>query len=146
MSAPAWAERVVRDTARLHRRRPPRLRWRAWRRVRSAGSAGDGGYGEDGAISIAAGRDPIDQRLVLCHELAHWLGRAEEGHTEAFWRRAWRLYRRHRVPVYYALAREGDYAGAVEAYRRHLEQRRQNGPKKPGRSRSAAGRRRKNRR
>lgn len=71
-----------------------------------------------------AGRDPVDQRLVLCHEIAHWLGAPKEGHSPAFWRRAWRLYRRYRVPIYYALAREGDFHGAIEAYRHDLRARR----------------------
>ena len=79
----------------------------------------------DGAgISIAAGRDRVDQRLVVCHELAHWLGKPDEGHTIEFWLRAWRLYRRYRVPVHYALAREGAYEGAVQAYRKLLASKR----------------------
>lgn len=142
MPAPVWAERVVRDAARIHRRRPPLLRWRTWRRLHSAGSACSANSKEDGAISIVSGRNPLDQRLVLCHELAHWLGRAGEGHTDAFWRRAWHLYRRFRVPVYYALAREGDYAGAVEAYRKHLDRRRQTNTTKQRRTVTAIARRR----
>jgi hypothetical protein len=74
-------------------------------------------------VSVAAGRDPVDQRLVLLHELAHWLGRPDEGHSLNFWLRAWRLFRRYRVPVHYALAREGAYEGAVQAYRRLLKKR-----------------------
>jgi hypothetical protein len=61
---------------------------------------------------------------VLCHELAHWLGRPGEGHSLAFWRRAWQLFRRYRVPMYYALAREGEFQGAIEAYRKELAARR----------------------
>jgi hypothetical protein len=78
----------------------------------------------NGTISVVAGRDPLDQRLVLCHELAHWLGPPNQGHSQAFWRRAWQLYRRYRVPIYYALAREGDFQGAIETYRKQLAVRR----------------------
>ena len=123
MNAPVWAERIVREVARGRRRRPPELRWRRTRRLRSAGSADSPVRAGVGGISIAAGRDPVDQRLVLCHELAHWLSRPDEGHTRAFWLRAWRLYRRYRVPIHYALAREGEFEGAVQAYKRLLRQR-----------------------
>lgn len=120
MDTPAWAERIVREVARARRRPPPVLRWRRARTRRSGGSAHSHLRRDGGVISVAAGRDPIDQRLVLCHELAHWLGRPDEGHTLAFWLRAWRLYRRYRVPIHYALAREGAYEGAVQAYRTQL--------------------------
>jgi predicted metal-dependent hydrolase len=120
MGAPAWAERILREVARANRRRPPELRWRRSRYRRSAGSASIAGRNHNGSISIDAGRDVVDQRLVLCHELAHWLSRPDENHSIAFWLRAWRLYRRYRVPIYYALAREGKHEGAVLAYQMSL--------------------------
>lgn len=123
MSAPAWANRIVRDVARSRRLRPPLVRWRQTRRRRSAGSADSHKLRHGGAISVTAGLDLMDQRLVLCHELAHWLGKPDEGHSPAFWKRAWRLYRRYRVPVYYALAREGAFDGAVQAYKELLKNR-----------------------
>ena len=119
MGAPAWAERIVREVARARRRPAPILRWRRARTRRSAGSA-HSHLQENGSVSIAAGRDPVDQRLVLCHELAHWLSAPDEGHTQTFWSRAWKLYRRYRVPIHYALVREGQYEGAVQAYRAQL--------------------------
>ena len=118
MLAPPWAQRIVRDVARSSRRPQPDLRWRETRRRRSAGSAADERNGDQPAIFIGAGRDTIDQRLVLCHELAHWLVGPGEGHSLRFWRCAWRLYRRYRVPIHYALAREGEYEGAIVAYKR----------------------------
>jgi hypothetical protein len=123
VSAPAWAERIVKDVARSRRRRPPPLRWRRVRKLRSAGSADVQPDRDASVVSIAAGRDSTDQRLVLCHELAHWLGSPDDGHTMAFWLRAWGLYRRYRVPIHYALAREGAYEGAVQAYGRLLKER-----------------------
>jgi hypothetical protein len=54
-----------------------------------------------GAITVRAGSDPLDQRLTLLHELAHWLtpvrrrrGRTPH-HDRAFYRTAFELYRRH---------------------------------------------------
>ncbi len=125
MPAPAWAERIVSNVARSSRRPQPDLRWRTTRRRRSAGSAVDELDGNRPAISVAAGRDAIDQRLVLCHELAHWLVGPGEGHSLRFWRSAWRLYRRYRVPIHYALAREGEYEGAIMAYKRLLKRKAQ---------------------
>jgi hypothetical protein len=133
MPAPEWAENIVRDAARRRRRRPADLRWRRSRRRRSAGSADSPEGLTNGTISIVAGRDPVDQRLVLCHELAHWLGPPNDGHSPAFWRRAWQLFRRYRVPIYYALAREGDFHGAIEAYRHELARRRNGNGFKPKR-------------
>ena len=123
MPAPPWAERIVKDVARARRRRPPAIRWRRARTRRSAGSADSHLSWNGGGVSVAAGRDPVDQRLVLLHELAHWLGHPGEGHNRAFWTRAWKLYRRYRVPIHYALAREGEYDGAVQAYRELLRRR-----------------------
>lgn len=118
MAAPAWAERIVSNVARSSRRPQPGQRWRKTRRRRSSGSAADQSNGDQPTIFIAAGRDTIDQRLVLCHELAHWLVGPSEAHSLRFWRCAWRLYRRYRVPIHYALAREGEYEGAIVAYKR----------------------------
>src|SRR6266540_652846 len=60
-------------------------------------------------IVITAGRSLKDQRLVLLHELAHWLAPTGEHHSESFWERAWALYRLYGVDLAYARKREGDY-------------------------------------
>ena len=54
-------------------------------------------------ISVRAGKDPLDQRLTLLHELAHWLaptagrrrGARTAHHGREFYRIAFDLYRRH---------------------------------------------------
>jgi hypothetical protein len=116
MNAPIWVERIIKEVARSARRSRPDLRWRQTRRRRSSGCATDELDTNRDTIAIVAGRDAIDQRLVLCHELAHWLIGPEKGHSISFWNKAWRLYRRYRVPIHYALAREGEYVGAILAY------------------------------
>lgn len=120
MPAPDWAERMVKEVARRRRQPAPAIYWRQTRRRRSAGSADS--FRRGNCVSMAAGYDPVDQRLVLLHELAHWLGTPDEGHSPQFWARAWNLFRRYRVPVHYALAREGEYEGAVLAYKKFLAQ------------------------
>ena len=68
-----------------------------------------------------AGSDPLDQRLTLLHELAHWLtpparrrrGRSEH-HGRAFYRAAFGLYERHGVPAEDALRLEsGRYRSSL---------------------------------
>jgi hypothetical protein len=58
-------------------------------------------------VAVSAGSDPLDQRLTLLHELAHWLGpmpqrrrgRARTSHHyAAFYALVFDLYRRHGIP------------------------------------------------
>ena len=77
---------------------PPRLLWRSRQGGPSTGVA----RRSEGTISVRAGSDPLDQRLTLLHELAHWIapvarrrGRRSVHHGRAFYAVAFELYRRH---------------------------------------------------
>ncbi len=99
MSAPAWARDLVDFVCREAEVTPPRLSWRARRAEHSTGVA----RRDAGLISVRAGTDPVDQRLTLLHELAHWLARKPRRrggrhHGLAFYRIAFGLYRRHGIP------------------------------------------------
>ena len=64
-----------------------------------------------GKIRLSAGTDEIDQKLVLLHELAHWIvvrGKAT-GHTVRFWKQAFELYERYGIDLEYAHSREKYY-------------------------------------
>ena len=77
-----------------------------------------------GRIHVTAGTDRKDQKLVLLHELAHWLT-PKDHHSPRFWDKAWELYRRYRVPLRYARIREGNYRkGALVAANRRPRERR----------------------
>jgi hypothetical protein len=114
MSPPTWAEALVARVCADAGVAPPRLAWRQRRGEHSTGVARHG----DGSIAVRAGRDALDQRLTLLHELAHWLtppaprrpraGRrgAAPHHGLAFYRTAFALYERHGVPVADALRLE----------------------------------------
>lgn len=97
MSAPAWAEALVAEVCREGGVARPRLAWRRRRSEHSTGVA----RRSAGMIAVRAGSDPLDQRLTLLHELAHWLGpapsrrRGATHHGRTFYRIAFRLYRRH---------------------------------------------------
>jgi hypothetical protein len=117
----------------------PELRWRHRPGLTTSGCCGKT------RITVRAGRDRTDTKLVILHEVAHFVTPdevrettlkgvidAQSGkeigdfkvtrrlyHTDTFWDTAWRLYRWAKIPVRYALQREGEYkAGAVLAYRR----------------------------
>lgn len=94
--APAWATALVAEVCTDAGVARPRL---VWRRRRSDSSTGVARRGA-GMIAVRAGEDPLDQRLTLLHELAHWLSpparrRRSAHHGRAFYRVAFALYRRH---------------------------------------------------
>jgi len=98
MTAPGWALDLVAAVCADADVPPPRLAWR-----RRAGEASTGvTRRHDGMIAVRAGTDPLDHRLTLLHELAHWLApaaRVRRGgathHGRAFYAIAFTLYRRH---------------------------------------------------
>lgn len=77
-----------------------------------------------GKISVNAGTDINDQRLVLLHELAHWVaGKSKSiGHNTKFWKTAYELYERYGVDMNYAFEREKGYKQtAVTVYERYYK-------------------------
>jgi hypothetical protein len=98
MSVPAWAIELVSLVCADAAVAPPRLLWRTRRGSPSTGVA----RRSEGTVSVRAGGDPLDQRLTLLHELAHWIAPAERRrarrsvhHGRAFYAIAFDLYRRH---------------------------------------------------
>lgn len=119
---PGWAVALVEQAcASEGLPAPARLRWRRVAREASSGST----RLHDSTISVSAGRDPVDARLTLLHELAHWLvggvggkqrrGRGSTRHHDArFWERAFALYRSHGISARDALRLEARrYPGAL---------------------------------
>lgn len=114
MRPPAWADALVATVCVDARVEPPRLAWRT--RVGSS-STGVARW-EAGTITVRAGSDPIDQRLTLLHELAHWITprpvqrrdghrrRRAEHHGRDFYAVAFALYERHGIPPTDALRLE----------------------------------------
>ena len=98
MRPPDWAQRLVLLVCAEAEVAPPTLVWRRRRSEQSTGVA----RRSAGAIAVRAGTDPLDQRLTLLHELAHWIGptpssrrRGATHHGRTFYRIAFRLYGRH---------------------------------------------------
>ena len=116
MATPTWAQdlaiRVALDEGR------DELPTLQWRRSKYGPFSTGTTYTEAQRIVVTAGKDRKDQKLVLLHELAHWLTPGQN-HGPAFWDQAWRLYRRYGVPLRYAKLRERFYRkGSVAAYAR----------------------------
>jgi hypothetical protein len=121
--APAWARSLVLTVCAEADAPLPRLAWRHRDRPTSSGVTRQSA----GVVSVVAGRDPIDQRLTLLHELAHWLAPAAHGrrrrtrhHDAAFYTIAFALYRRHGVPDAAALTGEAARYPSSLAHARQL--------------------------
>lgn len=132
-NVPAWAEQMILTVAAEHRRRAPDVEWIQVRtHTRTAGNASveradivltdqkarrvqvriDGG-----GCKKRGRMEKQYARLVLLHELAHWLRPQSEIHSREFWVQAFVLYRRFRVPMAYALRSEAEYKqGALDGY------------------------------
>jgi hypothetical protein len=118
MSAPAWARELLDRVCADGGVTPPRLAWRARAAEHSTGIT----RRNDGMIAVRAGGDPLDQRLTLLHELAHWLSPSPPRrrrvrsvhHGLAFYATAFDLYRRHGIPDADALRLEsGRYRSSL---------------------------------
>lgn len=138
---PEWAvaltEQVCRD---YNRTLPGELKWQEARREYSSGRTlyARGKRGNKlfirkksgkavvfrGAVRVVAGTNEDDAKLVLLHELAHWVctrGKAV-GHTVVFWKKAFELYDRYGIDMKYAFKREKDYKQtAVAVYERYYK-------------------------
>ena len=108
--APQWASAMVHEVCAAAGVAVPLVRWRNARRPGSSGVT----RRSEGSVTVTAGTDPIDQRLTLLHELAHWLGpvpRRRRGrvqhHDARFYEIAFDLYRRYDIPDADVLVHEG---------------------------------------
>ena len=127
---PKWAQDLVLRVALDEGKKDvPDMTWHRSKHFTSSGRAGRGrihvtaAHGDKwvqipwrnrnhtcGVVSARA-----DQKIVLLHELAHWLTPGEH-HSHRFWDKAWELFHRYRVPIRYAKLREGAYRkGALVA-------------------------------
>lgn len=78
-----------------------------------------------GRITIRYGSDERDQKLVILHELAHWIAsRSKRGqsHTVIFWKKAFELYEKYGIDMDYAYNREKGYKQkATAVYERYYK-------------------------
>jgi hypothetical protein len=141
---PVWARVLVRTVCGEAGLPEPALLWRSANRVTSSGVT----HRAARRVSVTAGTDPIDVRLTLLHELAHWLTAPASGtarrarssrrggnvhHGRVFYEAAFALYTRYGLSAAESLEREAarypsalrhavalGLPGAVEAHRHRL--------------------------
>lgn len=119
---PKWAQDLTLDALLFARsNRVPTLVWRRSKGHKSSSGHTDHYYTK---IVITAGSNRTDQKLLLLHELAHFITR--NSHTPKFWDMAWKLYRWAKLPMRHCKAREFEYK--AEAKAAYIRQRRASTP------------------
>lgn len=99
MTAPEWASELTAAVCADAGVAPPRVTWRRRASEHSSGLT----RRDNGVVAVRAGTDPLDVRLTLLHELAHWLTptprrrHRTQHHGPAFYATAFELYRRHGI-------------------------------------------------
>lgn len=123
MKTPKWAENLYLEALTYLESKgfnPPiaPLSWRHGSYNLSSGHCKWDGKG----ITITAGKNRLDQKLVLLHETAHLIGNKHEHHSPRFWDIAWDLYRTFKIPINYVKKREYSYKKeAIAAYKRNRQ-------------------------
>jgi hypothetical protein len=102
MTPPKWATEIVRYEA-----PGAPFRWRWSRRTGISTGTTYVGERERGFVVTASALAPHNEnKVVLLHELAHWLLPKGIHHGPTFWRLAGQLYRKYGIPKKDALMRE----------------------------------------
>jgi hypothetical protein len=109
---PGWAMSLMAEVATANGRADlPSLKW-TWMRkhaVRSSmGTTTTLPRLTRAVISVRAGTDPVDQRHVVLHELAHWLVGTEDPHTRVYYAQAFKLFAAY-GDLHHAFSRELRY-------------------------------------
>ena len=117
---PKWVSDLTEQVAKDEGKETlPIIKWRHQRHFASKYTSGTT-YGS-GKIVLTTGTSVLDQKLVLLHELSHWLVGGKEHHSLLFWDKAFELYRKHKIPMMYALKREKNYKKkSIKAYKKNL--------------------------
>lgn len=121
MESPKWAESLLLNALIYAKAKNlPDLIWKHRHFEDSSGLFYPAGISKASRIIIHAGYNKLDTKLVLLHEIAHYLTPGTH-HRPQFWGTAWDLYRHFRLPIRYCKDREKGYRkGAMVAYKRGL--------------------------
>ncbi len=111
MKVPAWAQDLTINAmlyleSKGYAADLPELRWRHSHYNASSGVCCHGDH-----ITVTAGTKRRDARMVLLHELAHWVLPTCEHHGNLFWRTAFDLYRAMGLPLRICVNRESRCLG-----------------------------------
>lgn len=103
MTEPEWATTIIRDVLFLHNRsKRPKVEWKRGNgsgvtkirgRIKRRGFVWTIRRRRGTPDIICRINDNVaGSKLILLHELSHWLLRAGHHHDKAFWKKAWSLY------------------------------------------------------
>ncbi len=107
---PKWAQELTLKTllwwqAQGNDTDVPNLIWKHGNSDESSGWSNI--VGDDRSVSVMAGSSRTGAKLILLHELTHFITRRR--HDMTFWTTEWELIRYFKLPIRYCLARERDY-------------------------------------
>lgn len=95
-ATPAWATKLVDTVCRSYGyslKRPTLV----WRQSKTKSYTSGFTYDRGNRVVVTAGTDPVQHKVVLLHEMAHWLAGPGVRHSPAFWDIAYDLYSTHGV-------------------------------------------------
>ncbi len=112
---PNWANKIVEEIIEQKQLTTPKIKW-----IKSKKFRYYAGYAFSHEIQnlrceyhirITIGKKlpRWEQKLILLHELAHYICKKDEHHNEEFWTTAFILYRRYKLPMRKALQHESAY-------------------------------------
>lgn len=116
MKHPKWIMEIVENVCKNSPRKP------FIKRTKRHGANSSSGvfYNTANVIKIRVGTEAPrwEQKMVLLHELAHWLN-PNESHTTKFWETAFSLYKEYKLPIRKCHKREKGYRKeATNVYRK----------------------------
>ncbi len=121
MNPPKWAQELALNAliyleSKGLEAETPVINWRHGNRESSSGTCFHVCQGQPSPhIAITAGTDKRDAKLVLLHELTHWVMPLGECHGDNFWQTAFDLFQWARLPQRVCLSRE---AGVGRSHKR----------------------------
>ena len=101
-TVPAWVTRIVVDVCDLRYRSYPRIVWRNSKAFGKRGRvSGHCWCGVNSRIVLTAGVDTtrVEQKLIVLHELAHWIDQNLSGHGDGWARIYVDLLRQYNMPL-----------------------------------------------
>jgi predicted metal-dependent hydrolase len=109
MITPQWAQDLIIDTilyleSKGYKAELPEIKYRHSKRNSTSATCYQHKY-----ITITAGKDRRDTKMVILHELAHWVLPDNEHHGDNFWRLAFNLYKWQGLPLRVCINRESTY-------------------------------------
>lgn len=111
MNAPLWAQRIITEVCEEEGIEEPEVNWRH-KTGRMAFSPYSSGHANENRLTLTAGADRKDQRLILLHELSHVIRGAKARsykHDADFYAKMFELVWRYGPSIGYAKSRERTY-------------------------------------